>query len=46
MRSINMLRATMPAPPAPLFEKGELTRVGLAWLTTMTVLAGVLLAMR
>ena len=39
-----MLRATMPAPPAPLFERGEVARVGLAWLTTMTVLAGVLLA--
>jgi hypothetical protein len=45
MRSINMLRATMPAPPAPLFEKGEVARVGLAWLATMTVLAGVLLAL-
>jgi hypothetical protein len=44
MRSINMLRATMPVPLAPLFEKGELARAGLAWLVTMTVLAGVLLA--
>jgi hypothetical protein len=40
-----MLRARMPAPPTP-FEKDGLARVGLAWLTTMTVLAGVLLAMR
>ena len=46
MKNINMLRATMPAPEAPLFEKGERTRVGLAWLATMTVLAGVLLVLR
>jgi hypothetical protein len=42
MTSINMLRHTMAAPAKPLFETGEVVRVALAWLMTMTVLAGVL----
>ena len=45
MRSINLLRASLPAPSAPLFDKEEVARVGLAWLATMAVLAGVLVAL-
>ena len=42
MKSINMLRAEMPAPATALFESAELVRIGLAWLATMAILAGVL----